>query len=142
LFFLALYSLFFSFFLKSVLTPPLNRPLSTSQCVGDQFAMLEATATLALVLRRFDFSFGPDGPGAVGLRTGATIHTQNGLWMRVRARAGVRRSGATWVEPPHPVLNPGGAALKQQLAQQLRQEEARLARDAAVAAAASVEPAP
>lgn len=110
------------------------------KCVGDQFAMLEATSTFALMLRRFEFEFGPEGPGAVGLRTGATIHTQNGLWMRVRARAGVPRTGAQWVEPSHPVLNPGGTALKQQLAAQLRQQEKQLARDAAVAAAAAVEP--
>jgi len=93
------------------------------QCVGDQFAILEAASTFALMLRRFDFEFGPEGPGAVGLRTGATIHTQNGLWMRVRAREGVPRTGHEWVEPPHPVLNPGGTVLKQQLAHQLLQQE-------------------
>jgi hypothetical protein len=85
--------------------------------------MLEAASTFALMLRRFDFEFGPEGPGAVGLRTGATIHTQNGLWMRVRARQGVPRTGDKWVEPPHPVLNPGGTVLKQQLAHQLLQQE-------------------
>jgi len=99
------------------------------QCVGDQFAMLEATSTLALVLRRFDFEFGPEGPGAVGLRTGATIHTEHGLWMRVRARRGVARSGSAWVEPAHPVLNPGGAALKKQLTEQLKEQECALSPD-------------
>ena len=84
------------------------------KCVGDQFAMLEATVTFALIMRRFDFEFGEAGSDAVGLRTGATIHTENGLWMRVRAREGVERSGSEWVEPDHPVLNPGGEALRKQ----------------------------
>ena len=92
------------------------------KCVGDQFAMLEATATFALLVRRFDFAFGAGGPGAVGLRTGATIHTEHGLWMRPSARPGVERSGAAWVAPLHPVLNPGGAALKKELDTKLRAE--------------------
>jgi len=50
-------------------------PPPPSKCVGDQFAMLEATTTFALLLRRFEFEFGPQGSEAVGLRTGATIHT-------------------------------------------------------------------
>jgi cytochrome P450 len=86
------------------------------RCVGDQFAMLEATVTFALLMRRFDFSFadGDEGSRAVGLRTGATIHTENGLWMTVRARPDVPRTGASWVAPVHPILNPGGNELKQQ----------------------------
>mmetsp|Transcript_15462 Transcript_15462/g.36082 ORF Transcript_15462/g.36082 Transcript_15462/m.36082 type:complete len:408 (+) Transcript_15462:270-1493(+) len=93
------------------------------KCVGDQFAMLEAAVTLALVLRRFDFDFGPEGSEQVGLRTGATIHTLNGLWMKVKARAGVARTGAEWEEPWHPVLNPGGTALKRELEARLKAEE-------------------
>ena len=69
----------------------------TRKCVGDQFAMMEATIALALVLRRFDFDIaagelkpqvglGVDVPD-VGMRTGATIHTEFGLWMRPRRRA-------------------------------------------------------
>mmetsp|Transcript_8013 Transcript_8013/g.12372 ORF Transcript_8013/g.12372 Transcript_8013/m.12372 type:complete len:627 (+) Transcript_8013:125-2005(+) len=71
------------------------------KCVGDQFATLEATVTLAMVIRRFDFEFDPDAlkgynvdvydrpetPGhPVGMRTGATIHTRNGLPMIVKRR--------------------------------------------------------
>ena len=39
---------------------------------------------LAVLLRRFDFALLPDQD--VGMTTGATIHTQNGLYMTVRAR--------------------------------------------------------
>eukprot|EP00978_Attheya_sp_CCMP212_P036899 scaffold170562_cov47-Attheya_sp.AAC.1 len=71
------------------------------KCVGDDFATLEATVTLAMVLRRFEFEFDPakasttgvdimDSPQnlehAVGMRTGATIHTRNGLHMLVKKR--------------------------------------------------------
>ena len=46
---------------------------------------------LAVLLRRFEFSFPVDGPGAkgVGMATGATIHTANGLNLAVRRRRGV-----------------------------------------------------
>ena len=66
------------------------------KCLGDQFALIEATVTLALVLRRFEFEFPEGGRGyegdasakahPVGMRTGATIHTRNGLWMNVKER--------------------------------------------------------
>jgi len=70
------------------------------KCVGDEFAIMEAVVTLAMTLRRFDFEFdkdkfvgkddihdppfGLDHP--VGMRTGATIHTRNGLHMLVKRR--------------------------------------------------------
>ena len=70
------------------------------KCVGDEFAVLEATVTLAMVLRRFDFTFDTekfvgkcsidDHPKdlnhPVGMKTGATIHTRNGLHMIVTKR--------------------------------------------------------
>jgi len=71
--------------------------------VGEEFAFLEATTTLAMVLRRFEFDFaGVESPGKtgglyedhpqglnhpVGMRTGATIHTRKGLAMTVRERS-------------------------------------------------------
>lgn len=57
------------------------------KCVGDQFALLEAVAALSVLLRRFEFAL-PDGPGAVGMATGATIHTAHGMSMTVTRREG------------------------------------------------------
>mmetsp|Transcript_61332 Transcript_61332/g.168352 ORF Transcript_61332/g.168352 Transcript_61332/m.168352 type:complete len:412 (+) Transcript_61332:170-1405(+) len=106
----------------------------TRKCVGDQFAMLEATVTFALLMRRFDFHF--EGAAEdVGLRTGATIHTENGLYMVPVAREGVPRTGATWVEPDHPVLNPGGTLLKKE--QMLREREQATTKEAEAATSSS-----
>lgn len=60
----------------------------TRKCVGDQFAMLEATVALAAIVHNFDFHFADPTPvpDAVGTKTGATIHTANGLWMHVTKR--------------------------------------------------------
>lgn len=55
------------------------------KCVGDQFAMMESTVTLAVVLQNFDFTL-TGKPEDVGMRTGATIHTANGLNMKVSRR--------------------------------------------------------
>jgi len=71
------------------------------RCVGDQFAMLEATVMLATLVNEFDFAFAlrdpknnltpKEGLGCpvadVGMQTGATIHTENGLWMTATPRA-------------------------------------------------------
>lgn len=56
------------------------------KCVGDQFALMEAVVSLAIIIRRFDFSLVPGKE--IGLTTGATIHTQNGLYMYVNRREG------------------------------------------------------
>jgi cytochrome P450 len=55
------------------------------RCIGDQFAMMESVATLSIVLQRFDMTLASD-PQDVGMYTGATIHTQNGLPMRISRR--------------------------------------------------------
>lgn len=54
------------------------------KCVGDQFALLESVVSLAMVIRRFDLQFA--GDSEVEMTTGATIHTKNGLNMRLRRR--------------------------------------------------------
>lgn len=52
------------------------------KCVGDQFAIMEATVTMATILKNHDFTFAIP-PEEVGMQTGATIHTMNGLQMHV-----------------------------------------------------------
>ncbi|KAK6918042.1 Cytochrome P450 [Dillenia turbinata] len=55
------------------------------KCVGDQFALMESTVALAMLLHKFDVELkGP--PESVELVTGATIHTKSGLWCRLRKR--------------------------------------------------------
>jgi len=58
------------------------------KCVGDMFAILEGTVALSMFLRDFDFEFAAPTPRPedVGTSTGATIHTRNGLWMKLTPR--------------------------------------------------------
>lgn len=58
--------------------------------MGDQFALMEAVVALAVLLKRFEFKLVPDQD--IGMTTGATIHTQNGLFMTVRERPNSRGS--------------------------------------------------
>ncbi|KAM0950818.1 putative cytochrome P450 [Dioscorea sansibarensis] len=55
------------------------------KCVGDQFALLESTVALAMLLQRFDVEL-RGSPDEVELVTGATIHTKNGLWCTLKNR--------------------------------------------------------
>lgn len=55
------------------------------KCVGDQFALFEATVAFAMLLRRFNFRLAVPVE-QVGMATGATIHTANGMMMRVTPR--------------------------------------------------------
>ena len=55
------------------------------KCVGDQFAMMESIATISLIIQRFDLTL-RDRPDQIGMRTGATIHTENGLFMKIKKR--------------------------------------------------------
>jgi carotenoid epsilon hydroxylase len=61
------------------------------KCVGDQFALMEAIVALAVILRRYDFEMRDEGHPE--MTTGATIHTKNGLWMKVKRRAGGGENG-------------------------------------------------
>jgi len=54
------------------------------KCVGDQFALMEAVVVLAVLLKKYSFELVPGRE--VGVTTGATIHTSNGLYMYVRRR--------------------------------------------------------
>ncbi|CAH2064252.1 unnamed protein product [Thlaspi arvense] len=54
------------------------------KCVGDQFAMMEAIVALAVFLQRLNVELVPDQ--TISMTTGATIHTTNGLYMKVSQR--------------------------------------------------------
>ncbi|XP_057779281.1 carotene epsilon-monooxygenase, chloroplastic [Salvia miltiorrhiza] len=54
------------------------------KCVGDQFALLEAIVALAVLLQHASFELIPDQ--TIGMTTGATIHTTNGLYMKLSQR--------------------------------------------------------
>ncbi|GJP50872.1 hypothetical protein CLOM_g10026 [Closterium sp. NIES-68] len=55
------------------------------KCVGDQFALMESTVALAMLLRRFDVRL--DGPPEdTEMVMGATMHTKAGLWCRLKPR--------------------------------------------------------
>lgn len=55
------------------------------KCIGDQFALFESIVGVAMLVRRFDFWRAEDAP-EVGMTTGATIHTTNGLWLKMKPR--------------------------------------------------------
>ncbi|KAF5831105.1 cytochrome P450 [Dunaliella salina] len=55
------------------------------KCIGDQFALFESIVALAMLFRRYEFSLAPDAP-PVGMTTGATIHTTEGLYMSITPR--------------------------------------------------------
>ncbi|KAJ9181496.1 hypothetical protein P3X46_009621 [Hevea brasiliensis] len=54
------------------------------KCVGDQFALLEAIVALAIFLQKMNFELVPDQK--ISMTTGATIHTTNGLYMKLSQR--------------------------------------------------------
>lgn len=70
------------------------------KCVGDQFATIEGSIGLATFLRHFEPQLATD-PSDVGMVTGATIHTDNGLPIRLRPR--------TSSSPPFPSSSPPSA---------------------------------
>ncbi|XP_020972397.1 carotene epsilon-monooxygenase, chloroplastic isoform X1 [Arachis ipaensis] len=54
------------------------------KCVGDQFALLEAIVALTIFLQNMNFELVPDQN--ISMTTGATIHTTNGLYMKLSKR--------------------------------------------------------
>jgi cytochrome P450 family 97 subfamily B polypeptide 3 len=87
------------------------------KCVGDQFAMMEAVVTMAIMIKNFDFEFAIP-PSEVGMKTGATIHTMNGLMMRAKRVLPNAIPPATdgWWEKQHTQrgLNPKGRPYSQE----------------------------
>ena len=70
------------------------------KCIGDQFAMLEASVTLSMIMNKFDFTL-VGSPEDVGMKTGATIHTMNGLNMVVSHKSEtnpIPETGDYWVK--------------------------------------------
>lgn len=55
------------------------------KCIGDQFAMMEATVVLSMFVRRYKFTIAKPIE-EVGMATGATIHTASGLPVTVQMR--------------------------------------------------------
>ncbi|CAK9176474.1 unnamed protein product [Ilex paraguariensis] len=58
------------------------------KCVGDQFALMESTVALAMLLQKFDVEL-KGSPESVELVTGATMHTKSGLWCKLKRRTSV-----------------------------------------------------
>jgi len=74
------------------------------KCVGDQFAMMEATVAMAMILRRFTLRF-VGSPEEVGMATGATIHTANGLNVVVTRRKISTNATGAIDESPAPAVS-------------------------------------
>ncbi|KAG2445383.1 hypothetical protein HXX76_000005 [Chlamydomonas incerta] len=62
------------------------------KCVGDQFALMEAVVALTVLLRQYDFTMVPNQK--IGMTTGATIHTTDGLYMYVKERRAAAGGGS------------------------------------------------
>lgn len=79
--------------------------------MGDQFAMMESVVSLAMLTRRFEFEL-MIKPEEVGFYTGATIHTRNGLPMRVKKRVlpGTEQTGGGAAAKNEPVEASGSSA--------------------------------
>merc|ERR1712137_347510 len=65
------------------------------KCVGDQFAMMEAAVTMSMLLNKFDFEL-QGRPEDVGMKTGATIHTMNGLNMIPKINDAIPETTGWW----------------------------------------------
>lgn len=76
------------------------------KCVGDQFALFEATVAFVMLLRRFTFRLAVPAE-QVGMATGATIHTANGMMMRVTPR---QQQGQQQARQPQQEAVTSGAA--------------------------------
>ena len=55
------------------------------KCVGDQFALMESTVALAMILQKFSIEL-RGAPEEVELVTGATLHTKAGMWCKIKRR--------------------------------------------------------
>jgi beta-ring hydroxylase len=81
------------------------------KCVGDQFALFESVVALATLLRRFDFARPADAP-PVGMTTGATIHTTQGLYLTATPRRDLGGGGGGGGEGAVPSARAAAAAVE------------------------------
>ncbi len=80
------------------------------KCVGDQFAILETVVALAMIIRRFTFEL--ENPHEdVRITTGATMHTADGLMMRLYPR-NLTEVGAHAEDEREKVRAGGGVPIK------------------------------
>ncbi|EOA17958.1 hypothetical protein CARUB_v10006369mg [Capsella rubella] len=56
------------------------------KCIGDQFALMESTVALAMLLQKFDVEL-RGTPESVELVSGATIHAKDGMWCKLKRRS-------------------------------------------------------
>jgi hypothetical protein len=73
------------------------------KCIGDQFALFESVVALSMLQRRFTFELDPEAP-PVAMTTGATIHTTEGLNVKLRVRA--HADSSVWSEDDVPMDGP------------------------------------
>ncbi|CAN1770454.1 Carotene epsilon-monooxygenase, chloroplastic [Linum perenne] len=62
------------------------------KCVGDQFALLEAIVALTIFLQNMNFELVPNQK--INMTTGATIHTTNGLYMKLSQRQSTKTAAS------------------------------------------------
>ncbi|KIY95180.1 hypothetical protein MNEG_12781 [Monoraphidium neglectum] len=72
------------------------------KCIGDQFALFEATVAFAMLLRRYTFRLAAT-PQEIGMATGATIHTANGMMVSVSRRQAPGSSASAGGQQQQPV---------------------------------------
>eukprot|EP00978_Attheya_sp_CCMP212_P002169 scaffold4463_cov51-Attheya_sp.AAC.12 len=80
------------------------------KCVGDQFAMMEATVTMAMVLNSFEFDFATCAEDVRRVQKGGTPPKSNGWWEEQHLKRGLSATGkpysreedAAWVTASSP----------------------------------------
>lgn len=77
---------------------PQRREVTAHLVAWLQFALFEATVALAMLMRRYTFRLATT-PAEVGMATGATIHTANGMKMTITRRIAAAQGGPASSKP-------------------------------------------